>query len=307
MKILPINYHINLNSKHWDLNLNRVNDQAYASINEMSSVKVSGASNPAGVEPMQVDPKLCLDVSELYNAITNVNDRVRLLMMMNKLDILNLLFLLDKSKLVLGMNFFNPAKLLEFIGRMPKGLLLEALLMHMSQRDLLSLLPLKELIRMLMSPKIKEKMIIDALKHLPTYKLKQILESVLGRPIGNLKHGEILKMMWHMKKRQLVECMLGLSQKQLWEIMQGFTKKNPELLLEISHAALFKPFTKFSKSMLVQSFMVMPTSDMVKLMGNLPKELLAMVASMIDPADLAEVVANQFPDLMSSLAEAMAS
>lgn len=309
MRIDALNYNVNLLTKYYELNTVRINQKAYASIDEVTEKNVSAPSNTGvsapsnnGVSnPMYIDPSLALDISVVYNAIVNPDNRLGLLMLMSKPDIMNLLFLLSKDKLILGLNFFSLPKLLELILRLPKELLIQALLMHMDQRTLLSLMPQRELLRILNSGKIKEDMIIKSISNLPTHILVQMLESILGQSIGQVKHADVMDMMQHLKKRQLLEGLLTLPSGSLLQIVLGFTLKDPSLLTEMSKGAISQPFTRFSKSMLVQSFAVMDNSDIIKLLGGLPKELLAQVACMIDPSDLAQVLTNNFPGLLAQM------
>lgn len=315
MKIMPLNYNVNLMSKYYELNTTRINGKAYQSIDQVSSLGVNansqvGTTNPMGVDassqmnatnPMYVNPDLALDIAQLYKVLSNADNRVNILMLLQRGDLLSLLYLLDKDKLILGLNFFSQSKLLEMLLRLPKELLLQALLMFMNQETLLSMMPQRELLRILGSGKIKESMLIKAIQNLPTHILIQMMEAVLGESVGKLKHGEVLERLGHFKKRQLLEGILTLPSGCLQEIVLKFTKSDPSLLMEMSKGAISQPFTRFQKSDLVQSFMVLDSSEIIKLLGGLPKNLLAQVACMIDPGQLTQVLSNHFPALLASL------
>lgn len=300
MQITPLNSSISMLSKYYELNTTRINGKAYASIDETTgkNVNATGVTNPM---TEQINPSLGLDVSAVYNAITNPSERLNILMLMTKPDLLNLLFMLDKEKLVLGLNFFSIPKLLQMINNFPKEMLIQALLMHMDQRTLLSILPQRELMRILGNHKINESMLLKAIQNLPTHILIQMLESILGQSVGKLKHADVMGRMKHLKKRQIMEGILTLPKGSLLEIALKFTQNDPSLLMSISRAGLTKPFSRMSKSMLVNSFMVMDSADIIKLMGGLPKNLIAQIACMIDPGDLADILSTQFQSLMASM------
>lgn len=305
MRILPLNYNVSLLSKYYELNTSRVNQSAYASIDNVTGTtgaNVQGTDNVSGNQPMRIDPSLALDMKEVYNAIANPDARVKLLMLLNKPDLMNLLFLLDKDKLILGLNFFSAAKLLQMITSLPKELLVQVLLMYMDQDTLVKLLPQKELLRILNSGKINESMLVKSIKDLPTHILIQMLESIFGESMGGLNHMQVVQKLNMLKKRQLLEGILTLPRGNLQRIVLGFTKQDASLFCEASRGALTQPMSRFSKSMLVNSFSVLDTSDIVKILGHLPKELLAQVACMIDPGQLAQVLCNEFPQLLASLA-----
>jgi hypothetical protein len=301
MRITPLNYSVNFLSKHYELNTVRVNGKAYSSIEETTGKTVSGAGEAGATNPMHINPNMSLDIAAVFNAIANPGDRFSILMLLSKPDLMNLLFMLDKDKLVLGLNFFSLPKLLELIMRLPKELLIKALLMHMDQKTLLSLMPQRELLRILGDGKINESMLIKAISNLPTHVLIQMMEAILGESVGKMKHGQVIDMMHKLKKRQLLEGILTLPSGSLLQIVLGFTLRDPQLLMSLSRGALTQPFTRFQKSMLIQSFMVLDNSEIIKLLGGLPKNLLAQVACMIDPGELSQVLANQFQYLLSSL------
>lgn len=288
-------------SKYYELNTTRVNGKAYQSIDEVSAQGVNTSSQAAATNPMQINPDLALDIAQLYKVLANADNRLNILMLLQRGDLLSLLYLLDKDKLVLGLNFFSQAKLLEMLLRLPKELLIKALLMFMNQETLLSLMPQRELLRILGSGKINEAMLLKAIENLPTHILIQMLEAVLGESMGRLKHAEVMDRMHHLKKRQILEGILTLPSGSLQQIVLSFTKNDPSLLLEMSKGAISQPFTRFQKSMLVQSFMVLDSSEIIKLLGGLPKNLLAQVACMIDPGELTQVLSNHFPALVAGL------
>ncbi|MEW5821695.1 MAG: hypothetical protein AB1782_15990 [Cyanobacteriota bacterium] len=309
MRITPLNYSVNLLSKYWELNTARINVKAYSSIDQVTEAGVNQTSNVAttnvgATNPMYIDPSLALDMAEVYNALANPDDRLGILMLLNKPELMNLLFLLDKEKLLLGLNFFSMPKLLELLLRLPKELLLQALLMFMNIDELLSIMPQRELLRILSSSKVKESMLLKAIENLPTHILIAMLEAVLGESVGKLKHADVMKKMQHLKKRQILEGLLTLPSGTLQQICAQFCKMDPSLLMEMSKGAISKPFTRFQKSMLVESFRVVDSSEIIKLLGGLPKNLLAQVACMIDPGDLAQALSNHFPNIIAMMAGA---
>ena len=301
MRIGSLNSNVNLLTKYWELNTSRINQSAYASIDATTDKTIDATGNATATNPMQIDPNLALDINEVYNALADPGSRANIIMLMSRPDILNLLFTLDKDKLILGLNFFSLPKLQELFTALPKELLIEALLMFMSQETLLSMMPQKELMRILGSGKINESMLIKSLDSLPTHILMQMLEAIFGESLGQMKHADVMKKMFHLKKRQLLEGMLTLPSQTLMQIVLGFTKKDPALLTEMSKDAISRPIMKFQKAQLIQCFSVLDNSDIIKLLGGLPKNLLAQVACMIDPGTLSEVLANNFPDLAAML------
>lgn len=301
MRIGSLNSNVNLLTKYWELNTSRINQSAYASIDATTGKTVDGTSNATATNPMQIDPSLALDINEVYNALVDPGSRANIIMLMSRPDILNLLFTLDKSKLILGLNFFSLPKLQELFTALPKELLIEALLMFMSQETLLSMMPQKELMRILGSGKINESMLVKSLASLPTHILMQMLEAIFGESLGKMNHADVMKKMSHLKKRQLLEGIMTLPSQMLMQIVLGFTKKDPSLLTEMSKDAISRPIMKFQKAQLIQCFSVLDNSEIIKLLGGLPKNLLAQVACMIDPGTLSEVIANNFPDLAAML------
>lgn len=301
MRIGPLNYNVNLLSKYWELNTSRVNHSAYASIDATTGKTVDAAGNATATNPMQINPNLALDINEVYRALVDPGSRANIIMLMNRPDILNLLFSLDKSKLILGLNFFSLPKLQELFTALPKELLIQALLMFMTQETLLSMMPQKELMRILGSGKIDEAMLIKALQDLPHHILIQMLEAIFGESMGKLNHAQVMKKMGHLKKRQILEGLLSLPPQMLMQLVLGFTLKDPSLLTEMSKSAICRPIMKFQKSQLIQCFSVLDKSDIIKMLGGLPKNLLAQVACMIDPATLSQILSNHFPNIVSML------
>jgi hypothetical protein len=98
-----------------------------------------------------------------------------------------------------------------------------------------------------------------------------------------------------------MEGLLSLPSGTILSLVNQFVARDPSLLGEMSKGALSQPITRFSKQMMVKSFTVLESSDIIKLLGDLPKDLLAQVACMIDPGELAQVLSTNFASLISSM------
>jgi len=302
MRISPLTYNFTLMSQYYELNTSRVNLKAYASIDEVTDKNASAATNPinaSSTSSTTLSKKI--DNETLLTLLSRLDTQFAILMHIDKPDLVLLLNLLDKDKLIIGLSMLSIPKLLNLLLGLPKDILVKALLLHMSQATLLSMMPQKELFRILNSFKIRENMIIDLIRNQPTHILIQLLESVLGESIGALNHNQVLKKLETLNKRQLLEGLLTLPSGSLLEITLYFTNKDQSLLTEMSRDALSRPFYGFSKFMLAQSFGVLENSEIIKIMSTLPKELVARVACMIDPNELLKVLTTNFPNLLAAI------
>lgn len=303
MRITPLNYNIALLSQYYELNTSLVNNNAYASIDELTDKNACAASNLLLADgTYTAEPLSTKDLESLLYTLINSDSRFAVLLLLNRSELLSLLFLLEKDKLLLGLFLFSSPKLLELVLSLPKDLLIKALLLNMDQRTLLSMMPQKELLRILRCDKISESMIVKSIENLRTSYLIQMLEAILGESVSSsTKHADVLRKLSKFNKRQLIEGLFALPRGTILRMTGDFTEKDPSLLMEISREALSNPFQSFSKSSLVLSLSVLDNSQLINIIGLLPKELIAKVACMIEPDDLLRALTNHFPQFLANL------
>ena len=75
-------------------------------------------------------------------------------------------------------------------------------------------------------------------------------------------------------------------------------QNDPKLQLEINPEALSRPLLNLDKSEIATYMGVLDSEFLIPMLDELPRELLDVVASQIDPADFAELIVKEFPEIL---------
>ncbi|OGI18103.1 MAG: hypothetical protein A2287_10185 [Candidatus Melainabacteria bacterium RIFOXYA12_FULL_32_12] len=286
------------NTMYYELNTKRTNTNAYESIDSYTEAHAAKGT-PEFVKNKDLDQDTIIKALKLHLP----RNRLSILNLLNHSELVQLLYLLDKGKMVLGLKFFTKPKLLQYIYDLPKEEILKILFQVYSKDELLSFMPMKALMGFLGSTKIQHGDLMKVIKSMPKHLLAQILESITGKPVENMTIDEMIKKLGKCKQEALVEGLRSLPYKELLQVVSKLTEMNNDLFLEFSKNSLIDPISRLGKSSIVESMQVLNPELIVKLLDELPNNLLAVINTMIDQDKLTEVLQKYHSDLLASLVE----
>ena len=162
-------------SQYYGLNTKRTNPNAYKSIDSYPEERaLEGASGNQNLKSGDIDSDEIIKALKLHLP----QNRLAILKMLNHSELVDLLYLLEKGGLALGLKFFTKEKLLNNIYDLPKQEILKILFKVYSKDDFLQMMPTKALMAFLGSSKIQHRELLKAMEGMPKHLLAQILESV---------------------------------------------------------------------------------------------------------------------------------
>lgn len=281
------------------LKVKRTNAKAYGSIDKFS--EANATQKTPEYQPINYND---IDYEELIKALQFQlpENRLRALKMMKYDDLMKILFHLEKKNLLIGMKFFNKQKLVKFIQDMPKEDMLKMLFVLYNKEQLLAMMPIKELSRFLDSTKIDPNNLKKIVKNLPQHLMMQIYESATGKSVGNKSGKQLSASLTSMKHELLVDGIKSLPQKEMRVVISSLLEQDKKLYMEFSHQALFQPFEKMHKMSIIQSMQALEPDQIIKMLGELPKELLAQVDTLLDPTKFSQLMQSDFKDVLAQIA-----
>lgn len=274
------------------LHTQRANVKAYSNVD-----KTAEASANQDIKSTDVDYEAVIKALDLSKPANKLN----ILELLTSSQLIELLYLIDQEKLIQGLNFFTKDKLLDLIYDLPKEELLFMLHQLFTDEELIKMMPMKQIAKFLDSNKISHNDLLKMMKELPPHILAQIYENVNGKSAGNLSSKELYQKLQTIPQNKLVEGLQSLSAKHMSEVATLLVKERPELMLEFSKATLFKPFENMQKGNIIQSMQEIDPEIIIGMLSQLPQEMMAQVATMIDTEDLVGVLQNQYKDLLAAL------
>ena len=218
-------------------------------------------------------------------------------------ELLQFLFLIDKDQLLSGLKLFTKEKLLQFIGNLPKEQLLKMLSkMYISNDKILENFSIKELNHFLSSKKIDKSNMIKIFQSLSTTELAQIAEAATGVSQGNKTQAQLFKVIGELSATQITDGIKGLEYKKMRGIVSEMLKQDSSLYTEFTQESLFKQTAEFGKTSLIEGMGVLDTDQLIKYLGKLPDNFLALVVTQIDTETLAQILISDYQNLLSQIA-----
>lgn len=285
--------------KHYLLNSKRINSDAYKGIEQYSEAKSTSNTrnskfyNQVGYNSHQLIQDLKLQ---------DPKNRFILIKMMNSSDLRALLFKLNKKSLLNGLKFFTKEKLLRMLKNLPKSDLVAILKEVFTNKEILEMMPVKDIQKFLGSEKIDKNEVFKHFQTLSINELSQIYEAATGKQINKKNHGEMLKELRDLRPEQFTEGLRGMPYKKMIELTKHLVDKDKSLFKEFSTEALIRPMGRMLKTELIEGMNVISNDILVKLVGELPDAMLSQVVTQIDPQKFADILLKNFTKLLDKIA-----
>jgi len=234
-------------------------------------------------DQLATNPDLDSSVVAIADILNDPDKIYNTLMTMPGSNLVNMLFFVDKDNLVMGLNFFNKDKLLNFINDLPKEQIINMLRTTFSNKNLIKQFQRSDVQGFLESSKINQNDYLKAFETLPNYTLTKILEASTGERVGNLSQDELLSKLNKLGQESFVDGVTSLSLEDTGNIAKTLTENNPDSFTGFSKEALLRPLQKMEKGEIADCMSALDTDTLIKLLGQLPNQLLAAIDTTIDP------------------------
>jgi len=229
-------------------------------------------------------------------------NKFAVLKLMPHAELLHFLALLDKDNLLNGLKFFKKEKILQFIGNLPKKDLLKMLSkMYISNDQLVENFSIKELNQFLSSKKLDKSNMLKIFQSLSATELAQMAEATTGVSQGNKSQAQLLKVLGDLNSTQITDGIKGLEYKKMRNITSELLKQDPSLYTEFTQQALFNQTVDFAKTSIIEGMDVLDSEQLIKYLDVLPNNMLALVATQLDTETLAQILVNDYQNLLSSM------
>lgn len=231
------------------------------------------------------------DVENKYRLIRHMDDRARE----------DILPLLNKNDLVMGLYFFNQEKLLnmlmevdieELVSVVKEAFSLEQIVMMFSEEDLAGFFLNKD---------VERYDVMEQLKSLPPDIMKQFVEGVTGKPSEQTNPDDIFRMLENLPDDKYRKFMASIDPNIQRHLTFGLTKTKPEYLTLFNHTSYAEMLNKLMKPEMVKPMIMLNKDSMVSMISELPAEFMAIVASQIDTRDFAKFLQDGHMDLIEDV------
>ena len=274
---------------------------AEKSIDEIIESEAKAGNNRA----VQYARELYGNASQLVKAFSldNPSNKLVILQELNEKDIMEIMPNIDKEGLMLGLNFFTQDKMLKLLEEAPIEDVVNMALEVLPLGDILEMIPSKDLDKFVQNKDLDEALVFDFLDQLAPEVLAQMVETVTGVPLEeeSLDPKELTKMIQGFDKDTYLDSMVAMDADAKRQLIGLMAKKNPEILQLFEAKSYTNSLATLQKPDMMKGTIALTPETMVEMLGELPKELLSIVATQIDAKEFAEILVKKHQDILESV------
>ena len=283
-----------------NISTQRVSQYAGKTIDEIVEAEAAQGNAKAA----NFDAQVLGSASELAKLfkLSSARNRHAILQNMSESDLQDLLPLLDKSDLVAGLKFFTKDKLVKLVSQIPKEQLVKFVFELFSPEEVMKMMPPRQMDKLLTSPDLDKGLVLKHLKSLNPEILAQMIESVTGKKVESMKPEDLIAQISTLSPDKYKDAMTSIPENKKREFILQMAKENPKLYEMFDADAYAKMINKKDKPDLIKAASCIEPEELIKMMGELPQDLLSIVVTQIDPKVFADVLISKFKDVLTQLA-----
>lgn len=237
------------------------------------------------------------EVARLFRLV-NPKNRYLILIHMNESDLTDVMALLEPEELILGLSIFTPEALVELMQKMEPESLSKLVLENMEIEKFLKSIPEEFMNEFLMSDKLDKEIFMKSLVKTDEEHLQKMMENLTGTPCYEDKN-TILTKVGTLENDKFLKAMLSFEPEGKQQLIANIIKDDEDLFTEFSAEAMTYPFKTMEKEDILKSLTVLETEEMLPMVEDLPQELMALIATQINPKVFSELLCKEFKDVIA--------
>jgi len=272
--------------------------QAYGTSNLEEIVKAEALAGNEAAQQALV--KILNDADSLLELfrLGNANNRWQILKELSEYDLQNLLQYLEKEDLLIGLQFFQKEGLLQMIQELPEKEVCQIVFEVFAPKDFIKLIPEDEINKWFESTKVDPNLVFEQLQNFNPEILAQMIYAVTGQFEENQNRAQLLKTIEGFNKEDFLKSVQSLEPRYKYQIILNMTKEKPDLWFEFGSKTLAKPLERLQKPEIIKGMGALKEKTLIKIVDNLPQELLSVVMTQIDPEVFAKVLCQDYQELL---------
>lgn len=273
--------------------------QQYQNMSVVQIMETEAAKgNPAAAKFMLQITTNPEELAQLFQLI-NPKNRYLILMNMNQNDLMMIMEYLKPEELILGLSIFTQDALIKLMQQLPPESLATVVLSTMDSNKFLNSIPEKYMDEFFTSDKLDRNMLMKALEDVDDEQLQKMMENVTGQSCYD-DRDTILQQMGSMSDDNFMRAMSSFEPEGKKQVIANLLQEKPELFEEFSAEAMTHPFTVMQKEDILKSLTALDTKEMLPMVQELPQEIMALIATQIDPKVFSEILCSDFANIIAN-------
>ena len=229
----------------------------------------------------------------------------------NKLEILSemtaqqlALFLpeMEETDLSEGLKYFTQDKLLSMLESIPPEQLVNTVFEMFSQEEIIQYLPEEQLDKFLSSTEMDKNKIMEHMKEIPPELIVQMLETMTGQPVEDMSMESMLETVGGFNPLEFKNALLSLQPVAKQQLTLGLAKEDTKLFQLFDARAYTNMINTYKQQPeLVKAMNVIEEDQKIKMLKELPNDLLSIVITQMDAQDFADILIKRCPELLAEI------
>lgn len=229
----------------------------------------------------------------------------------NKLEILSemtaqqlALFLpeMEETDLSEGFKYFTQDKLLSMLESIPPEQLVNTVFEMFSQEEIIQYLPEEQLDKFLSSTEMDKNKIMEHMKEIPPELIAQMLETMTGQPVEDMSMESMLETVGGFNPLEFKNALLSLQPVAKQQLTLGLAKEDTKLFQLFDARAYTNMINTYKQQPeLVKAMNVIEEDQKIKMLKELPNDLLSIVITQMDAQDFADILIKRCPELLAEI------
>ena len=229
----------------------------------------------------------------------------------NKLEILSemtaqqlALFLpeMEETDLSEGLKYFTQDKLLSMLESIPPEQLVNTVFEMFSQEEIIQYLPEEQLDKFLSSTEMDKNKIMEHMKEIPPELIAQMLETMTGQPVEDMSMESMLETVGGFNPLEFKNALLSLQPVAKQQLTLGLAKEETKLFQLFDARAYTNMINTYKQQPeLVKAMNVIEEDQKIKMLKELPNDLLSIVITQMDAQDFADILIKRCPELLAEI------
>ncbi|MBE7711091.1 MAG: hypothetical protein E7Z92_03010 [Cyanobacteria bacterium SIG31] len=220
--------------------------------------------------------------------LTDIENKFELLLHMDNSTREKVLPLIKQEDLVMGLNFFTQEKLLKMLMEVDIEELVNVVKEAFPLEQIVLMFTEEDLAGFFMNKKLDRNDVIEQLKILPPEMMQNFIEGVTGQPSYQTDSGELINSIANMPEEQYRKFMASIDPDVQRQLTFQLTKTNPEYLTLFHNETYVNMLSKLMKPEMIKPMIKLSQETLIKIIQELPEDLMSIVAAQIDTRDFAK-------------------
>ena len=240
-------------------------------------------------------------VMQLFD-LADTNNKYMILREMSAQQLQAFLPEMEESDLLQGLYFFTEDKLMKMLEELPAEQLVNTVFQMFSKEEIVQLLPEEQLDKFLTSHDIDKNKILKHMQSLPEEYVAQVLEQITGEAQEGQDSIDLSKKFSQLNPLEYQDALKAFKKKKKRQLVLSLGKEHEEWFQLFDASAYTKVINREKQQPeVVKAMSVIEPEYIQNMITELPNDLLSIVITQIDTEKFADLLMNEFPEIMAEI------